>query len=213
MDVDQPLDVAQPSETLNQPVSRRSEPRSSSTDEVRDDETTARAAAAVRRRRGPRALMLDPVQELANSDLQAWQTDYASNMREAARKKTTGRMLNLAKSNAEYWMWGSGIGGVGALAKEHRLSSSLGFLHGESLLASMTGPTSEIDHTRDRNTAGNEQQTDSERHDPAQRDADSGLNEDAIMMDDDLALPMNDEVCTSTATPTCPVDVSLTPTA
>lgn len=142
MDIDAPFTRVSPSQAINRPITQHFDLLSSSTAEPHEDEAAAQTIAAIRRRRGPRLLTLDPTQELESSVLQAWQTGYVSNMREAVKKKTSGRLLSLVKTNAEIWMWGSGVGGADALKREHRLSSLLEFLRGEPLLASMTASVS-----------------------------------------------------------------------
>jgi meiotic recombination protein REC8 len=86
-----------------------------------------------------RALRTDPIMELRNKDLAAWNADYLKNMKEAARNKNRHRALTQAKKNAEFWVWGSGFGGIG-----HRVLGATGptpfdQFHGDNLFQLCTG--------------------------------------------------------------------------
>lgn len=67
-----------------------------------------------RKKRTARALPTDTTMELRNKDLAAWNANYLANMKEASKQKNHHRLNQLAKKNAEFWVWGSGIGGIAA---------------------------------------------------------------------------------------------------
>ncbi|KAI4910896.1 hypothetical protein J4E90_007153 [Alternaria incomplexa] len=69
--------------------------------------------APMRRRRVPRTLPIDAAIELPNKELAGWQRNYRQNMKAAARQKIQKRAAAQAKKNAEHYVWGAGIGGVG----------------------------------------------------------------------------------------------------
>ncbi|KAL5393624.1 hypothetical protein PMIN02_005734 [Paraphaeosphaeria minitans] len=85
---DQTLEVVEPSETVVAPIRRK--------------------------KRTARVLTNDTSMELRNKDLADWNDNYLTNMREASKQKNQYRVNQLAKKNAEFWMWGSGIGGIAA---------------------------------------------------------------------------------------------------
>ncbi|KAL1605424.1 R8 protein [Paraconiothyrium brasiliense] len=65
-----------------------------------------------RKKRAVRVLPTDTTLELRNKDLSDWNANYLANMKEASKQKNQLRLTQLAKKNAEFWMWGSGIGGI-----------------------------------------------------------------------------------------------------
>ena len=77
-------------------------------------ESSSSTVAALRRKpRSARALPTDWTIELRNAELIDWNKNYLPNMREAARLKTKGTATLRAKKNAEHYVWGSGLGGIG----------------------------------------------------------------------------------------------------
>jgi meiotic recombination protein REC8 len=100
----------------------------------------ATSTAPIRRKkRNIQALLTDSIMELRNKDLAAWNADYLKNMKEAARNKSRHRALAQAKKNAEFWVWGSGFGGIG-----HRVLGATGpspfdQFYGDNLFQLCTG--------------------------------------------------------------------------
>ncbi|KAF2629688.1 hypothetical protein BU25DRAFT_489699 [Macroventuria anomochaeta] len=77
-------------------------------------ESSSSVAAPMRRKkRAARALPKDTRLELRNSEILGWNTNYLKNMKEAARSKVQHRVQQQAKKNAEHYVWGAGIGGLG----------------------------------------------------------------------------------------------------
>ena len=82
--------------------------------EAEESSSPTVVAAARRKKRAARTIPLDTTMELRNKDLADWNTNYLQNMSNAARLKNQYRLAQLAKKNAEYYVWGAGIGGIGA---------------------------------------------------------------------------------------------------
>lgn len=66
-----------------------------------------------RKKKTAKTLPKDRKLELSNTELLAWNTDYVKNMKAAARSEIQKRTQRQAKKNAEYYVWGVGIGGLG----------------------------------------------------------------------------------------------------
>lgn len=78
-------------------------------------ETSSSVAASMRRTKRPaKTLPKDTRLELRNSELLDWNTNYLQNMRSAAHFRLQHRMQQQAKKNAEHYVWGAGIGGLGS---------------------------------------------------------------------------------------------------
>ena len=97
------------------------------------------AAPMKSKKRTRRALPTDLNMELRNKDLAEWNTNYLQNMKDASRTKNNHRATAQAKKNAEFWVWGVGIGGIG-----HRLLGAtspmpLGQFYGENLFDLVIG--------------------------------------------------------------------------
>lgn len=108
---------------------------------VHGERTSSESAEAPlqRKRRAPKTLPVDEMQELHNTDLAQWKTDYLANMDEAAAAKTSHKTSFLAKKNAAFWVVGAGIGGVGAGLGSSKLQSPLGMFAGDAMMEALTG--------------------------------------------------------------------------
>jgi meiotic recombination protein REC8 len=104
-----------------------------------EEEVSSSAEAPQRKTRAPKVLQPDYPQELANSDLSQWNTNYLANMAEATRIKQQHKAVALAKKNAAFWVLGQGIAGVGMGSGDARVPSPLEVLSGQALLAALTG--------------------------------------------------------------------------
>ncbi|KAF1929380.1 uncharacterized protein M421DRAFT_100483 [Didymella exigua CBS 183.55] len=71
------------------------------------------AAPMHRKKKTAKTLPKDRRLELSNTELLAWNTNYLKNMKQAARSGVQKRMRQQAKKNAEHYVWGAGIGGLG----------------------------------------------------------------------------------------------------
>lgn len=77
-------------------------------------ESSSTVAAPIRRKpRTTRALPTDAVIELRNADLASWNANYLQNMKTATLSKNKTFSTHQAKKNAEYYVWGGGLGGLG----------------------------------------------------------------------------------------------------
>ncbi|KAF2130883.1 hypothetical protein P153DRAFT_206353 [Dothidotthia symphoricarpi CBS 119687] len=76
-------------------------------------ESTSSVSAPMRRKkRAARVLPSDAAMEIHNRDLADWNLNYLQNMEVASRTKNRSHITQQAKKNAEYYMWGSGVGGI-----------------------------------------------------------------------------------------------------
>ncbi|KAF2741177.1 hypothetical protein EJ04DRAFT_530763 [Polyplosphaeria fusca] len=75
------------------------------------ESVSTQAAPMQRKRRKTRIIPADTMMELHNQDLADWNRDYLQNMAAASRVKNAHHAARMAKKNAEYWVWGAGIGG------------------------------------------------------------------------------------------------------
>ncbi|KAK5705288.1 R8 protein [Elasticomyces elasticus] len=100
--------------------------------------TASAPMAATRRRNKPasKVLVADTAMELRNGDLARWNTNYISNMQEAARHKFVSRAAAIAKENAKMWVMG-GVGGWGQA--DTIVNGPLGMFSGAKLLEALTG--------------------------------------------------------------------------
>ncbi|KAK8227988.1 Rec8 like protein-domain-containing protein [Phyllosticta paracitricarpa] len=101
------------------------------------------------RQRKSRVIPLDTTMELRNTELLGWQKNYLQNMAQAAQHKHSLRAAAQAKKNAEYWVLGLGIGGIGAIAGSTGIPGPLDMFKGEALLRTL-GVRSEPTATKKR---------------------------------------------------------------
>ena len=117
----------------------------SSSEAARERELSQSAEAPFQRKaRAPKQLPVDERPELHNSDLAQWKTDYAINMLEAKEAKQLNKATSLAKKNASFWVYGAGIGGVGAGLGSSKLKSPLDMFAGEAMMEALTGIKSSL---------------------------------------------------------------------
>jgi len=104
-----------------------------------NEEASSAAEAPQHKFRVPKLLQADYPQELANSDLAYWNTNYLANMANAAKIKRQHKAVILAKKNAAFWVLGQGIAGVGISLGDGRVPNPLAIFSGQALLAALTG--------------------------------------------------------------------------
>ncbi|KAF1942013.1 hypothetical protein EJ02DRAFT_512039 [Clathrospora elynae] len=97
------------------------------------------AAPMRRQRRAPRVLPTDAAVELRNKDLADWSDNYRQNMKSAARLKIQNRAAAQAKKNAEYYVWGAGIGGIGQQLINTKGPNPFDMFFGDNLFELVTG--------------------------------------------------------------------------
>ncbi|KAL8820167.1 MAG: hypothetical protein Q9223_001557 [Gallowayella weberi] len=109
---------------------------------VPQGESSSETALARQQRkpRGRKVLPSDPIQELRNSDLAQWNTDYLVNMENAKKAKLQKKASATAKRNAASWVFGAGIGGVGLGRGPSQLKGPLADMFaGDALMQALTG--------------------------------------------------------------------------
>ncbi|KAL8763177.1 MAG: hypothetical protein Q9184_000980 [Pyrenodesmia sp. 2 TL-2023] len=105
-----------------------------------ESSSEAGVAPQQRRRREPKLLPVDQTQELRNRDLAEWNNNYVTNMENAKRIKTQHKLTSTAKQNALSWVFGAGIGGIGAGGGAANVKGPLADLFaGDALMQALTG--------------------------------------------------------------------------
>lgn len=115
-------------------------------------ESVSSAAAPMRRKKKPaKSLPKDRKLELSNTEILSWNTDYLKNMKVAAQSEIKKQAQRQAKTNAEYYVWGAGIGGLGRdhFAAQGPLASFLGDNLFELYTGTSRNPKATIKRDRD----------------------------------------------------------------
>jgi meiotic recombination protein REC8 len=81
-------------------------------DQIEVVQSTSTVSAPMRKKRNPRILPIDSRMELRNKDLADWNANYLQNMDAIIKTKKQGRAAQQAKKNADYLVWGRGLGGI-----------------------------------------------------------------------------------------------------
>ena len=106
------------------------------------DPVTPNAADAVPKSRKARvrpALRADRIVELRNSDLIQWQAGYKDAMVADMRQALQHKANALAKKNASWFVYGTGLNGVGYGVGTQMIPSPLDMFSGDSLLSKFAG--------------------------------------------------------------------------
>lgn len=137
MDIDLPIydDELLPGESSSSGI------RQQSSEHWGVSESSSSTVAALMRRkpRAARALPTDRTIELRNADLVNWNTNYLQNMKEATRLKAKVIATSRAKKNAEHYVWGSGLGGIGKAFLGARGSHPFDIYIGDKFFELVTG--------------------------------------------------------------------------
>ncbi|KAI9670917.1 MAG: hypothetical protein M1817_003802 [Caeruleum heppii] len=148
-----------------------------------------------RHRKAPRAMEMDEVIELRNTDLNLWSEHYVANMTVSARAKTKKKVSRQAKKNAAVWVYEGGIGGVGAGLGSAHIPFPLQMFSGAALLQALRPemtPTSP--QKRPRGEEGEAEDGRERRLRPRSEDGHQiGRGGDTLMDDDGLVLPGDDD--------------------
>ncbi|RDW72542.1 Rad21/Rec8 N terminal domain protein [Aspergillus mulundensis] len=96
-------------------------------------ETEPTEVRAPQRQRAPKLLASDGQTALRNAELAAMNDEYLHNMAVASKHKRQNKVSTQAKKNAEYWVFGLGIGSVGAGVGSTQVMHPLHFFSGENL--------------------------------------------------------------------------------
>ncbi|KAH7392678.1 Rec8 like protein-domain-containing protein [Pyrenochaeta sp. MPI-SDFR-AT-0127] len=103
-------------------------------------ESSSIVAAPIRRKpRAAHVLPHDTHTELRNKDLADWNINYIENMKNAIRLKNQARVSQQAKKKAEYFVWGSGIGGIASQMPNNRKPHPFDMFIGDNLFELVTG--------------------------------------------------------------------------
>ena len=160
----------------------------SSSEAAHERELSQSAEAPLQRKaRAPKELPVDERTELHNSDLAQWKSDYATNMLEAKGAKELNKAASLAKKNAAFWVYGAGIGGVGAGLGSSKLKSPLDMFAGEAMMEALTGIKSSSTHRkRGRDDEEDDHDSDSEARRVRMRDDGEQIDRgDPMILNDD----------------------------
>jgi len=106
---------------------------------VAEQTPTTSISAPHRRARQPKPLEFDERPGLTNEELRQWNEGYLINMQQVIDVKHTHKLASQAKKNAEDWVLGRGIGGVGSGLGQSSVPGPLQMFSGTSLLAALTG--------------------------------------------------------------------------
>lgn len=131
--------------------------------EPQDQERTE--ATAPQRQRAPKMLPTDGQTALRNTELAHMNDDYMHNMAVAARQKRNNKFPTQAKKNAALWVFGLGIGSVGAGVGTSRAVHPLHIFAGDELyetVVSTNGRKRPLDDsgTEERRVRAREEQDD-----------------------------------------------------
>lgn len=149
-----------------------------------------------RKRRGPKVLPYDETQELRNSVLAQWNTDYLANMAHTKKTKLQHKATTAAKHNAASWVFGAGIGGVGLGLGASKMKGPLAeMFSGDALMQALTG-TSASATGKKRSRSGDEtddSDTEERRVRMRAEDAEVGRAQGFHLEDDDtMNLPASE---------------------
>lgn len=104
-------------------------------------EETATAAAA-RRAKPPRTIATDTRIEISRTELMSWNTNYLANMDAVRHKRDALRAGIQSKKNAEWWVWGAGLGGIGYdMRGPGNITHPLAMFQGAQLRELVLGPS------------------------------------------------------------------------
>ncbi|KAI4196754.1 MAG: hypothetical protein LQ348_002249 [Seirophora lacunosa] len=165
---------------------------------VPEGESSSEAAVAPqqRKRRERKVLPVDQVQELRNTDLTNWDHDYITNMDYAKISKIQHKAAALTKQNAAFWVFGGGIGGIGAGIGASNVKGSLvDMFSGDALLQALTGiPTPVTGRKRIQDEVeGDESPSEARRVRMRLGDEELGRAQGLSLDDDDAMVPQGSE--------------------
>lgn len=198
------LDLPQYGDEMNipdgEPLSSVREHQSSPPAEhsVQDEllQSSSPVRVAPQRQRKSRVIPFDTTMELRNSDLMAWQRDYLQNMVQAAQHKFNLRVAAQAKKNAEYWVLGRGLGGIGAISGLTGIPGPLDMFKGEELLRSLginREPAPQKKRRHRESTGGDEPEDRRVRQRSDEDELGRGMEDDAVVYHGDEDVEMGRE--------------------
>ena len=170
-----------------------------SSSDVPEEEESSESAEAPQRRgpRAPRELPTDMTQELRNADLAQWNNNYIANMTSAARSKLQHKVPAQSKKNAAFWVFGTGIGGIGSGVDSSKLQNPLDIFAGDQLMQALTGVEASTAGRKRSRTEDDDHGSDSEERRVRMREGDGeqvGRGQEIILDEDDAMGMMGSEV-------------------
>lgn len=195
MDIDM-LDLGNDFDILPEGEAFPSATRQASDEHTPSSETSSTAGAPMRRkRRAAHIIPLDQTMELHNSDLSRWNTEYLQNMAEATRIKMQHRAIAQARKNAEFWIWGSGIGNIGRRFGYSETKTPLDMFYGDALFEALTGinRAATAGQKRDRDSGIDEATEGESRRIRRRSDEDQVSRGNDMELDEGVFAPMGDE--------------------
>lgn len=133
-----------------------------------------------------------------NADFKSWQENYADNMATQRDAKRNNAIKSQAKANADVFLFGNGIGGIGRIITSVSNSSShpLAWLQGDMLRNLITGEATqpappELARKRrlsSSSTVEADEEARKRRHSEEDPEAQRGQDDELPPLDDDLAL-------------------------
>ena len=154
-----------------------------------DQEMDGADSARVGRRRGPRIIPLDRTQQLRKADLVNWDENYLANMEEARQHKNAYTRSRQAKINAQWFVFGHGLNGVGTCPGLAHVPNPLAMFSGTKLWEAIVGFELETGRKRERSAS---RSTDSERRTRPRIDDDQPAIHDTIE-EDGFMPPFDDD--------------------
>ncbi|KAL5317450.1 hypothetical protein ACEPPN_014545 [Leptodophora sp. 'Broadleaf-Isolate-01'] len=149
------------------------------------EESSVSAEAPQRRKKKVKGPAIDKRSETGGSILTQWIREYPQNMAAAARIKVKHRAIAQAKKNAFYYVYGSGLNGVGDSIGSGKFVNPLAMFSGDALMAKITGRPIPKPKSKKRAKRVLEHEEDDEEETPNKRaredEVGGGNNEDEIM--------------------------------
>ena len=165
-------------------------PETETRDRDQSEHVEAVQAQRLRRPRTAKTIPVDRATQFRKTDMSIWNDNYVEIMGEAARVKSQQKVSYQAKKNAQFWVFGSGLGGIGRGAGSFDHPSALSIFAGDRLMAALTGKETSPKRKRERSTSLAES-TDLERRTRPRVEEGSQLGRAA---DDDLISPADNTI-------------------
>lgn len=184
---------------LPQPGSGEAQTQEDDEAELAEDEASSDYATAPARRKKAvvKPIQPDLIREHSSTTMRSWNHDYLQNMRAAAKIKTQNRAAAVAKKNAEYYVWGIGIGGIGAQLSGLGLPSHLDQFYGDKLRDTVLGIKHDAGQKRDRSSMEGDDEEEEDRRVRPRGESDNieqGRNQGAMYEEDGIAPMLDDDV-------------------
>lgn len=159
-------------------------------------ESSPAVVAPVRRKqRAARILPVDVTVQLRSKDLLDWNNNYLANMSAASQAKNQKLLARQAKQNADYWVWGAGIGGIGSRLQGVSGPTPFDMFMGDQLFEHFTGldRSASAGMKRDRDS-GIDDVTQEESRRVRQKPNGSSEEREHVVEDEAMFIPGGDDV-------------------